>query len=152
MTHICVGKLTILGSDNGLSPGRRQAIIWTNALISLIGPFGTNFSEILIGIHTFSFKEMQMKMASAKWRPFCLGLSELIPWLHHHNIIGPRTDIFAWNTLAIVCLPEIFRPWYKLPGIFHGVLFLIQAWVLLLLLKWKSTQLNNYIMWQFYLG
>ena len=27
MTHICVGNLTIIGSDNGLSPGRRQAII-----------------------------------------------------------------------------------------------------------------------------
>ena len=30
LTHICVSKLTIIGSDNGLSPGRRQAIIWTN--------------------------------------------------------------------------------------------------------------------------
>ena len=29
VTHICVGKLTIIASDNGLSPGRRQAIIWT---------------------------------------------------------------------------------------------------------------------------
>ena len=48
VTHICVGKLSIIGSDNGLSPGRRQAIIWTNAGISLIGPLGTNFSEILI--------------------------------------------------------------------------------------------------------
>ena len=25
--HMCVSKLTIIGSDNGLSPGRRQAII-----------------------------------------------------------------------------------------------------------------------------
>ena len=31
MTHICVSKLNIIGSDNGLSPGLRQAIIWTNA-------------------------------------------------------------------------------------------------------------------------
>ena len=46
VTHICVGKLTIIGSDNGLSPGRRQAIIWTNAGILLIWPLGTNFSEI----------------------------------------------------------------------------------------------------------
>ena len=46
VTHICVGNLTIIGSDNGLSPGRRQAIIWTNAGILLIGPLGTNFSEI----------------------------------------------------------------------------------------------------------
>ena len=34
------------GSDNGLSPGRRQEIISTNAAIYLIGPLGTNFNEI----------------------------------------------------------------------------------------------------------
>ena len=54
VTHICVGKLTIIGSDNGLSPGRRQAIIWTNDGILLIGALETNFSEILIEIQTFS--------------------------------------------------------------------------------------------------
>ena len=67
--YICVGKLTIIGSDNGLSPERRQAIIWTIAGILLIGPLGTNFSEILIGIQASSFKKMHLKM-SAKWRPF----------------------------------------------------------------------------------
>ena len=82
VTHICVGKLTIIGSDNGLSPGRRQAIIWTNTEILLIGPLGTNFSEILMVIQTFWFKKMHLKMSSAKWRPFCLGLNVLIviPW------------------------------------------------------------------------
>ena len=55
VTHMCVGKLTIIGSDNGLSPEQHQAIIWTNAGILLIGPLGTNFSEILNGIHTLSF-------------------------------------------------------------------------------------------------
>ena len=49
--------ITIIGTDDGLSPGRRQAIIWTNAGILLTGPLGTNFNEILIGIHTFSFKK-----------------------------------------------------------------------------------------------
>ena len=77
VTHICVVKLTIIGSDNGLLPGRRQAIIWTNAGILLIRPLGTNFSEILIGIKIFSFKKMRLKMSSAKWRPFCLGLNVL---------------------------------------------------------------------------
>ena len=52
--HTCVSKLTIIGSDNGLSPGRRQAIIWTNAGISLIRPLETNFNEMLIEIVTFS--------------------------------------------------------------------------------------------------
>ena len=61
MTHICVSKLTIIGSDNGLSPGRRQAIIWTNDGILSIGPSGTNFSEILVEIFVFSFKNMQLK-------------------------------------------------------------------------------------------
>ena len=54
VTHICVVKLTLISSDNGLSPERRQAIIWTNAGILLIGPLGTNFSDILIEIQTFS--------------------------------------------------------------------------------------------------
>ena len=56
VTHICVNELTILGPDNSLSPGRRQAIIWTNAGILLIEPV-TKISEILIEIHTFSFKK-----------------------------------------------------------------------------------------------
>ena len=78
VTHICVGTLTIIVSENGLSPGRRQAIIWTNAGILLTGPQGTNFSEILTGIQAFSFKKMHLKMSSAKWRPFCFGLNVLI--------------------------------------------------------------------------
>ena len=77
MAHICVSKLTIIGSDNGLSPDRRQAIFWTNAGLLLIGPLGTNFSEILIEILTFSFKKMRLKVSSAKRRPYCLGLNVL---------------------------------------------------------------------------
>ena len=53
VTYICVSDLILIGSDNGLSPGRRQAIIWTNAGILLIGLLGTNFSEILIEICIF---------------------------------------------------------------------------------------------------
>ena len=89
VTHICIGKLTIIGSDNGLSPGRRQAIIWTNAGILLIGPLGTNFSEVLSEIYTFSFKKMHLKMSSAKWRPFFLGLNVLTYWslLRPENVL-----------------------------------------------------------------
>ena len=79
-TYICIGKLTIIGSDNGSSPGRRQAIIWTNAGIMLIGPLGINFSEILNKIHAFSLKKMHMKILSGKRRPFCLGLNVLTHW------------------------------------------------------------------------
>ena len=90
VTHICVGNLAIIGSDNGLSPGRRQAIIWTSAGILLIGPLpGANFSEILIGIQTLSFKKIHLTMSSAKWRPFCPGLN--VFWLatNYHWLLFP---------------------------------------------------------------
>ena len=77
VTHICVSKLTIIVSDNGLAPGRRQAIIQTNAGIVLIGPWGTNFSEILSEFHTFSFKKIHLKLSSVKLRPFDFGLNVL---------------------------------------------------------------------------
>ena len=60
--------------------GRRQAIIWAIIRILLIGPIGTNFSEILIKIHTFPFKKMHLKVSFVKWRPFCLGFNVLTPW------------------------------------------------------------------------
>ena len=66
MTHICISKLNIIGSDNGLTHGWCQAIIWTNAGILLIGYSGTKFSEILIAIQTFSFKKMHLKLLSGK--------------------------------------------------------------------------------------
>ena len=52
VTHICASKLIIIGSKNGLSPDRCQAIIWSSAGISLFWPNG-NFSEILIEIYRF---------------------------------------------------------------------------------------------------
>ena len=97
VTDICVSKLSIIGSDNGLSPDRRQAITWTNAGILLIGTLGTNFNEILIEIHTFLFKNIHLK-TSGKWRPFCLGLNVLI---------GHVTVAIAGATILIV--PISFR-------------------------------------------
>ena len=47
MTHICLSKITFIGSDDDFSPGLRQTIIWTHAGILLIEPLGTKFSEIL---------------------------------------------------------------------------------------------------------
>ena len=77
VTHMCVSDLTSIGSDNGLSSGRHQAIIRTNAGILLIRALGTNFSEFLVEILIFSFKKMRLKVSSTKRRPFCLGLNEL---------------------------------------------------------------------------
>ena len=77
VTHICVDELTIICSDNGLSPGRRQAITWTNYGLLLIRPLGTNFSEILIEIPIFSFQKIHLKMSSGNQKPFCLDLNVL---------------------------------------------------------------------------
>ena len=64
-----------IGSDNGLSPGRRKAIIWTNAGILLIGLLGTNFSEISIESYIFSlknaFENVVWKTAAISSRPLC---------------------------------------------------------------------------------
>ena len=85
VTHICVNELNIIGSDNGLSPARRQAIIWTNTGIFIVRPLGTNFSEILFEIHIISFKKIHLKMSSGKWWPFCLNVLKLI---HVSNIVA----------------------------------------------------------------
>ena len=61
VTHIWVGKLTSIGSDSGLSPGRREAIIWTNAGMLLIGHLETNLNEMLLEIRTSSLKKMRLK-------------------------------------------------------------------------------------------
>ena len=73
----CISKITIIGSGNGLAPGRRQAIIWTNDGILLTATQGANYSENSIEIHIFSFKKIHFKMSSGKWQPFCLGLNVL---------------------------------------------------------------------------
>ena len=78
VTHICVDKLTINGSDNGLSSDRRQAVIWTNAGLLSIGSLRTYFNENLIKIQQLSLRIMHVKMSSAKWRPSCPGLNDLI--------------------------------------------------------------------------
>ena len=77
VTHIWVSKLTIIGSDNGLSPDRRQAIIWTNAGILSIDLLGTKLSEISIAIHIFiqenASENVVWKMAAILSRPQCVN-------------------------------------------------------------------------------
>ena len=105
VTHICVGKPITIGSDSGLSPERRQAIIWINAGILLIGPLGTNFSEILTGIQTFSFKKIHLKMSSGKWRPFCLGLNVL----NDNKAVDMTTVSFQWNAFNAQITSQPYR-------------------------------------------
>ena len=76
MTHICISKLSIIDSDNGLSPGRRQAIIWTNVGLLLIERFGTKLWNIPL-------KNLYLKVSSAKVaailsRPQCVTSKETL--------------------------------------------------------------------------
>ena len=57
----CISKPTIIASDNGLSPDRRQSIIWTNAGILLVGTLGTNVDGVLIEINYFDSREYDSK-------------------------------------------------------------------------------------------
>ena len=114
VTQICVSKLTIIDSDNGLSPGRRQAIIRTNAGILLNRPLGTNFSEILCETHAFSFKKMHLKMSSAKWCLFRLGLNVLIVLL----IINIWYYNFCFSMVLMVSIYFAITGWY--PGVVDG--------------------------------
>ena len=98
MTHICISRLTIIGSDNGLSTARRQTIIWTNAGILLIWSLGITFSEMLIKIYTFSFRKMHLKMSSGKWRSFCLGLNVL-----RVTIFSEQGVVYVSETLSLYC-------------------------------------------------
>ena len=107
-----VSKLSIIGSDNGLSPGRRQAIIWINAGILLIGSLGTNFSEISIKIYTFSFKKMHLNMSSGKWRPFCLCLNVLrFPYIRDFTVSQNKVlrfqSIKAINSLGLMSVSKL---------------------------------------------
>ena len=103
VTHKCIGELTIIASDNGLAPGRRQAIIWINAGILPIEPLGINFSEILIEIYAFSFKKTHLKMSSGKWRPFCIGLDVLIESLYDLNEKRHFDEVFITGKITVNC-------------------------------------------------
>ena len=75
-----VSKLTIIGSDNGLSPGRHQAIIWHQCWNAVNWTLSNKLQEIFIEIHTFSFKKMHLKISFGKLWPFSLGLNVLTHW------------------------------------------------------------------------
>ena len=77
--HICVSKLNIIGSDDGLSPGRHLAIIWISDGILLIVTLETNFNENLnwnlyIFIQENAFEKVVWKTAAILSRSQCVKL------------------------------------------------------------------------------
>ena len=84
-----------IASDYGLSPVRRQAIIWINAAILSTKLKGTYFSEIISKIQKFSLKKMPLNKSSEKWRPFFLGL----------NVLS------KFSTSGMISWQLVFNPW-----------------------------------------
>ena len=85
MTHICVGSLTIIGSDNGLSPARRQSIIWTNAGILLIVNWNFNWKSYIF-IQENAFQNVTYQMAVILSRP--QGVKKRIFSSPHSGVFG----------------------------------------------------------------
>ena len=97
VTHIYVSRLTITGSDNGLSPGRRQAITWTNAVMLFNWTLRNKFKWIHNRNLYISIQENVFEMSYRKWRPFCLGLNVLIhrtAFLHKYHL---QCHAFPWS-------------------------------------------------------
>ena len=74
MKHILPLNLAIIGADNGLSPDRCQAIIWTNVGILLNGPHRKklqwNFNRnSYIFIQENAFENVVCKMTAILFRP-----------------------------------------------------------------------------------
>ena len=82
VTHICASQVTVVGSDNGLSPDRRQAIIWTNAEILLIEPLRTTLSDMLIEVDTFSILENIIE--NVAWK-----MAAIWSWPQYVNSLPP---------------------------------------------------------------
>ena len=76
----------IIESGNGLAPGRRQAIICTNAGALLIESLRTN-NEMLIEIHIFLFKKMRPDYMIA-------SNANIFSKYFHHNIIWFKLDMW----------------------------------------------------------
>ena len=125
VTHICVRILTIIVSDNGLSPGRRRAIIATNAAMLLIGHSWSNFSEMWIEIHSFSFNEFNdliyVEINLQTWivdsiSVFCflieLACLNLLPWLFEWTFFTLSVTMWLWLDGKRICTLFMHIPYF----------------------------------------
>ena len=148
-------KVTIIGSDNGLLPEQHQAVIWTNVGILLAEPLGTNFSEILIQIHTFSFKTTYLKMPSGKWRPFCLSLNVVAMqtsdrWYKFVPVVGYIKYITWWETYRLYHIIEAWEVWstYCCDSRFNSNIY-THCWcfvgLVCILIQYDCTNLHSHL-------
>ena len=111
-THMCVSNLVIICLDNGVSPGRRQAIISTNADIFLIRPLTSHFSQRFVEI-IFLFKKMPWKMVVILYRPQCvkhLKYLSVLSMAIHYFADEERSSLISitiTGNVTIFCQPAL---------------------------------------------
>ena len=130
MTHIRVGKITIIGSNNRLSPGRHLVIIWINVGISLIGPLRTKFSEILIFVQENVFKNVTCELASILFPSQCVKFRILLiniciriilPFLLHFQLL---IDINGKSSYAKQSLHGVIGAWGLFKSLINSIMVL----------------------------
>ena len=77
LTHICIGDSTIIVSDNGLSPNRRQAIFWTE--MGILMKFQAKFKNL----HSWDiFQKVLWQKATNLYRSQCIVISIRPMFIH----------------------------------------------------------------------
>ena len=144
--RIYVSNQNITASDNGLLPGWRQAISWTNAVILLIRTLGANFSELLSEIHTFSFEKMYLKKSSGTnavillIRTLGANFSEFFSEIH----------TFSFKKMYLKKSSGKWRPFcFGLSVIMH--VELLQFWWWLCMVKFECTVYSLHSFWYIYI-
>ena len=105
--YICIRKVIIIGSDNDLSPGWCQAIIWTNAGILLIEPLGNKLQwnlnqNFYFFIQENAFEHVVWKMATIVSQPQCVnGLINYYATLADSSSALIRRISYSWILNAI---------------------------------------------------
>ena len=121
-----------IGSHNGLSPIRRQAIILTRAVLLSNGHLGTSFCEIVIKIENYSLRKKHLKISSAKWRLFWPAWNESISSYRHETytvrcllwwLISVYIHLFYFHSrikcVRLICV--IYSPIWPYP--FSNILY-----------------------------
>ena len=106
MTHICISKRTNIDSDDGLTPGRRQAIIWTNTGILLIRPMAmaSQITSVSIVSSTVCSGVDHRKHQSSAPLAFVRGIRR---WPVNSPHKGPVTrKIFPFDDVIIYPFPK----------------------------------------------
>ena len=98
-------KLTITGSDNGLAPIRRQAIIWSNAGILLIETLGT---DLPYTIHPTEVWQSHIPWFLSQ-HVFWVVVSDLAGLAHQGSVLQLVATDFLWK--LIWRLKIYINPW-----------------------------------------